>query len=194
MSNLEAAYALDRKIRIEDEKLPAEGVAIAIEEFDSDGIVYDSRGLRVIAFEVDHGAAIKPAYGYRIDYAGRSVVISGDTRYNQNVIKYGANADLLIHEVAIARPELLSEPFIQRIMATRYASRRVAWSLGENLAWGTGELSTPQAIMNAWMNSAGHKANILKKAYKEVGISVRLGVPTDAGVGATVTADFGAKV
>ena len=39
--------------------------------------------------------------------------------------------------------------------------------------------------MNAWMNSAGHKANILKKAYREVGIGIRLGVPSDNGVGAT---------
>lgn len=44
-------------------------------------------------------------------------MISGDTRYNTNVIKYGTGADLLIHEVAIVRPELAAEPFIQRIMA-----------------------------------------------------------------------------
>ena len=43
---------------------------------------------------------IKPAYGYRIEYGGRVAVISGDTRYNQNVIKYGTGADLLVHEVA----------------------------------------------------------------------------------------------
>ena len=86
------------------------------------------------------------------------------------------------------------DTFVDRILQAGYAKRNDAWTIGENLAWGTGELSTPQAIMNAWMNSAGHKANIVKKAYKEVGISVRLGVPTDAGVGATVTADFGAKV
>jgi len=65
--------------------------------------------IRVIAFEVDHGDVIKPAYGYRIEYGGRSAVISGDTRYNEDVVKYGAGADLLIHEVAIARPELMSE-------------------------------------------------------------------------------------
>ena len=46
----------------------------------------------VTAFEVDHGDLIKPAYGYRIDYDRRSVVISGDTRFNQNVIKYGTGA------------------------------------------------------------------------------------------------------
>ena len=89
---------------------------------------------------------------------------------------------------------LNGDTFVDRILDAGYARRNDGWTIGENLAWGTGELSTPQAIMNAWMNSAGHKANILKKAYKEVGISVRLGVPTDAGVGATVTADFGAKV
>ena len=48
--------------------------------------------------------------------------------------------------------------------------------------------------MNAWMNSAGHKANIVKKAYKELGIGIRIGVPTDNGVGATITADFGTKL
>jgi ribonuclease Z len=123
MSHLEKAYALDIKIRIEDEKLPPNGAAIVIEEFDSDGVVYDRGGVKVIAFEGDHGDAIKPAYGYRIEYGGRAVVISGDTRYNENVVKYGAGVDLLIHEVAIVRPELASEPYIQRIMAHHTAAR-----------------------------------------------------------------------
>ena len=117
MTHLERAYATDISIRIEDEKLPPQGAAIAVEEFSADGVVYENNGVRVIAFEVDHGDAIKPAYGYRIEYGGRAVVVSGDTRFNQNVIKYGAGADLLIHEVAIARPALLAEAFIQRIMA-----------------------------------------------------------------------------
>ena len=79
-------------------------------------MVYESDGVRVIAFEVDHGVAIKPAYGYRIEYGGRCVVISGDTRYNENVVKHGICADLLIHEVAAARPALLAEPYMQRII------------------------------------------------------------------------------
>ena len=117
MSNLEKAYALDIKIRIEDEKLPPEGIATAVEEFENDGVVYQQNGVRVIAFTVDHGPAIKPAVGYRIEYDGRSVVISGDTRYDQNVIKYGTGTDLLIHEVCVARPELLGNVVVQRIMA-----------------------------------------------------------------------------
>ena len=123
MAHLEKAYALDIAIRSEDERLPAEGIAIAVEEFARDGIVYERKGLRVIAFEVDHGEAIKPAYGYRIEYGGRVAVISGDTRFNANVIKYATGADLLIHEVAIVRPELASEPYIQRIMAHHTTAR-----------------------------------------------------------------------
>jgi uncharacterized protein YkwD len=81
--------------------------------------------------------------------------------------------------------------FVQRIMATRYASRRVAWSLGENLAWGTGSLATPREIMKAWMTSPGHKANVVKRSYREIGIGVAIGTPTAGGDGATYTADFG---
>ena len=62
------------------------------------------------------GMAIKPAYGYRIEYQGRVAVISGDTRYNANVVRYGEGADFLVHEVAMARPELLVEAYIQRIV------------------------------------------------------------------------------
>ena len=123
MSHLEKAYTLDINIRIEDEKLPPESAAIVVEEFDNDGIVYEKNGVRVIAFEVDHGDVIKPAYGYRIEYGNRAVVISGDTRYNDNVVQYGAGADLLIHEVAIVRPELASVPYIQRIMAHHTTAR-----------------------------------------------------------------------
>ena len=123
MSHLEKAYELDIRIRIEDEKLSPEGAAIDVQEFGNDGVVYEKDDIKVIAFEVDHGAAIKPAFGYRIEYGGRSVVISGDTRCNENVVKYGAGADLLIHEVAIARPELMSEAYIQRIMGHHTTAR-----------------------------------------------------------------------
>ncbi len=117
MSHLEKAYAADIEIRLEDERLPADGVAVIATEFDCDCTAYEKDGVKVTAFEVDHGDVIKPAYGYRIEYDGRVVVISGDTRPNANVLKHGAGADLLIHEVAIVRPDLASEPFIQRIMA-----------------------------------------------------------------------------
>ena len=80
---------------------------------------------------------------------------------------------------------------VDRIMATRYASPRVGWALGENLGWGTGSLATPRAIMKAWMGSAGHRANVVKRTYREIGIGVVTGVPSDRGDGATYTADIG---
>lgn len=116
MSKLEEAYSADIAIRVVDENIPREGIATIVEEFDRDGVVYEANGVKVIAFEVDHGDVIKPCYGYRIEYGGRVAVFSSDTRYNQNVIKYGAGADLLVHEVASARPELMREAYIQRII------------------------------------------------------------------------------
>ncbi len=66
---------------------------------------------------------------------------------------------------------------VDRIFAARYVPRNAGWALGENLAWGTGSLATPRGIMRAWMNSPGHKANILKRAYREIGIGVVTGIP-----------------
>ena len=117
MDNLQRAYAADIAIRIADEKLPPDGVAVTTREFSKEGVVYDEDGVKVTAFTVDHGEHVKPAYGYRIDYGGHSAVLSGDTRFNQNVIKYGTGADVLIHEVAAVRPEIASEPAVARVMA-----------------------------------------------------------------------------
>jgi len=86
------------------------------------------------------------------------------------------------------------DSFVDRIIGAGYAKRNDGWTLGENIAWGTGDLSSAKGVMDAWMNSPGHKANILKKAYREVGIGIRTGVPSDEGVGATITADFGVKL
>jgi ribonuclease Z len=117
MRGLQQAYALDIDIRVADEKLPKAGIAVDVTEYDHDGVIYEKDGLRVIAFEVDHGDVIKPCYGYRFEYSGRVAVLSSDTRFNQNVIKYGQGADLLVHEVAAASPDLMKEAYIQRIIA-----------------------------------------------------------------------------
>jgi ribonuclease Z len=123
MSHLGQAYAADIKMRMEDEKLEADGITVSVKEYDRDGVVYENGGVKVVAFEVDHGDVIRPAYGYRVDYDSRSAVFSGDTRLNENVIKYGAGADLLIHEVAIVRLELMPESHVQRIMAHHTTAR-----------------------------------------------------------------------
>jgi uncharacterized protein YkwD len=83
------------------------------------------------------------------------------------------------------------QTMVDRIRETRYVPRNAAWALGENLAWGTGSLATPRGILRAWMNSPGHKANIVKRAYREIGIGVVIGIPSGENAGATYTADFG---
>jgi ribonuclease Z len=59
--------------------------------------VLERNGLRIIAFTVDH-APVVPAYGYRFDYRGRSVVISSDIAKSANLIRIATGADLLIHQ------------------------------------------------------------------------------------------------
>jgi ribonuclease Z len=67
--------------------------------------VFERNGLKVTAFKVEHDPAT-PAYGYRLEYRGRVVVISGDTGKSANIAKYATGADLLIHDV-LARDLLL---------------------------------------------------------------------------------------
>jgi ribonuclease Z len=62
------------------------------------GVAYDDSGIKVTAFQVEHADG-NPAFGYRIDTAGRSVLLTGDTTYSENVVKYGMNADLLVSNV-----------------------------------------------------------------------------------------------
>src|SRR5688500_2954012 len=78
-----------------------------------------------------------------------------------------------------------------RLVAAGYIERDGDWTVGENIAWGQGPLSTPRSITAAWMNSPGHRANILNSSYDEVGIGVVLGTPGDTDWGATYTTDFG---
>lgn len=98
MDHLSQAFAEDLRIRVKDDKLNPEGAVIVSEEV-IDGMVIELNGVEVTAFEVDHGS-VRPAFGYRIDYEGHSVVLSGDTRPCENLIKYAAGVDILIHEVA----------------------------------------------------------------------------------------------
>jgi ribonuclease Z len=97
MSHLQQAYQYDIQIRIANDGVPPSGVALRVEDI-SEGVVYDQGGVKVTTFEVDH-APVKPAFGYRIDYAGRSVVLSGDTRVSEKLVRYAQGADVLVHEV-----------------------------------------------------------------------------------------------
>jgi ribonuclease Z len=97
MLHLAQAYEFDIAIRQADEHASAAGALIVAEDV-AEGFAYEKNGVRITPFDVDH-APVAPAFGYRIDFRGRSVVLSGDTRLSENLIRRAEGADLLIHEV-----------------------------------------------------------------------------------------------
>lgn len=106
----------DVRIRQADERVSEAATQILAHEFSTDGVVFERNGVRVTAFAVNHGPLIKPAYGYRLDFAGRSVLLSGDTKFDENLIAHGAGVDLMIHEVAAAPKSLLEAPWVKAII------------------------------------------------------------------------------
>lgn len=97
MRALEQAFAFDIHMRRDvDEKLPADGIKVTSHDI-VEGVVFDQGGVKVTAFLVDHDP-VTPAFGYRVDYRGRSVVLSGDTRVSENLITFAKGVDVLVHE------------------------------------------------------------------------------------------------
>ena len=84
--------------------------------------------------------------------------------------------------------------FVDRIRSTGYLNGARSWTVGENLAWGSRGRSTPLTITEMWMNSPGHRANILNSTFREVGIGVAYGAPISSSApAATYATDFGAR-
>lgn len=96
---IETAYDGDIELRSKAQGLSPDVARFAAGEFSADGVVFERGGVSVRAFEVDHGDGPGTSYGFRIDAGGRSVVISGDTTFDERVIAAARNVDLLIHEV-----------------------------------------------------------------------------------------------
>jgi uncharacterized protein YkwD len=81
--------------------------------------------------------------------------------------------------------------FVDRIRKAGYVAPRAFPSLGEDLAWGSGTLGSPRAIVKGWMDSPGHRANILSRKFREAGLGVAIGDPGAGMDGATYALDFG---
>lgn len=103
-SGVANAFATNTLIRRDYvEHLSGGGIQFQTTEIQNDGVVYQNNGVTVTAFLVDHGP-VKPAFGYRVDYQGHSVVFSGDTTFTPNLVKYAQGADVLVHEVLLSPP------------------------------------------------------------------------------------------
>jgi uncharacterized protein YkwD len=87
------------------------------------------------------------------------------------------------------------ETLLDRIKASTYLPPRVGYILGENIALGTMQLATPAAIVDSWMRSPGHRANILNADFRDSGLGVVARAPrrySQGQPGATYTQQFGA--
>ena len=121
--HLAQAFAFDIHSRqTSPDPLPAKGVEIDAKEI-AQGEIYDDGLTRVSAFLVDHGA-VKPAFGYRVDSAGHSLVISGDTKFCQNLVDFAKGADCLIH-AAWSADSKNRTPLSQRSIASAEDAGRV---------------------------------------------------------------------
>lgn len=107
---LAEAFSDDIRIRRADEHIAEAATQIEVHDFQGDRVVFDEAGVKVTAFGVNHGDLIKPSVGYRIDYGTRSVTISGDTKFDENLIKHATGSDLLIHEVFAMSAQLAKLP------------------------------------------------------------------------------------
>jgi len=121
----EGAFQLDYQYRHEhhgDEIAPIDIAGFNPHLIDlSNPVIIDENGLKVTAFKVLHDP-VEPALGYRFDYKGRSIVISGDTAYSENLIKHSKDANVLFHEaqanhlLAIMKDALADSPGLVKIL------------------------------------------------------------------------------
>ena len=159
MTHLEKAYEWDIKTRIYDQNLNPKFVKPAPTDM-TEGVVYDKHGIKVTAIKVNHGEKINPAYGYRIDYDGRSVVLSGDTKYNDNLVNNAKGADLIIHSVASISKKLLKKSKVMRNILTHHSEP-------EDTAKVFNAVKPKLAVYSHIVVYGGHKAkNIMERARK----------------------------
>jgi len=120
--HLAQAFAFDIHIRqAAPDPLPAKGVEIDAKEIEQ-GEIYNDGLTRVSAFLVDHGT-VKPAFGYRVESAGHAVVISGDTKFCQNLVDFAKGADCLIHAAWSASWKNPAPPSMRSIASAEDAGR-----------------------------------------------------------------------
>jgi uncharacterized protein YkwD len=83
--------------------------------------------------------------------------------------------------------------FVDRIESSGYMRGARRWLVGENLVWGSGTRSTPESLVQSWMDSPPHRANLLRGRFREVGVGVRRGSPYNGGEqnAATISSEYG---
>jgi ribonuclease Z len=114
MKHLDLAFQFDIRIRLYDDRTPPQGVVVLAEDI-GEGLVYEKNGVKVTAIEVDH-SPIDPAFGYRIDYAGRSVVSLEILGIQNTWPPVPRGVDVIIHEVIAANLLRMASPNNPEVM------------------------------------------------------------------------------
>jgi ribonuclease Z len=160
MDHLQQAFAFDTHIRRDvDERFPGEGAKVVSHDI-SEGTVYEHNGVKVTAFLVDHGP-VKPAFGYRVDYAGHSVALSGDTRPSENLVRFSKGVDVIIHEALDA--DIFSDLVVDTAEAHRQREQIAAHHTSPEQA---GELFNRLKPKLAVFSHVTSSPNIMPRARK----------------------------
>lgn len=149
-------------------------------------------------------AGIVPARGNLRKVRRATLCLLNQQRRKHGVRKLRANRPLRVVATRYARDMIrrsffahvspTGSTFVQRIKRSPYLDNANDYDVGENLAWGAGQQSTPRDIVRSWMASPTHRANVLNGSFRDVGVGVRRGVPVPglAG-GATYVNEFGRR-
>jgi len=106
----------------------------------------------------------------------------------------GAHSGDMVRKRYFAHTSRSGKDVVDRLNHTGYIPGATSWTVGENIAWGSGARSTPRSIVSAWMHSPGHRHNILSRRFREIGIGVTFDTPVGSySTGATYTTTFGAR-
>lgn len=134
MRHIEQAFTWDTEYR-RAVGVPAAGVDIQARDVQP-GVIFDRDGLTVTAFEVEHmpvdlaSRQRLPLWGqtlgFRFDYHGRSLVLTGDTRPCDNVISHAAGVDVLVHEVQVPSPDETDEAKLANVSLSVHTEPRDA--------------------------------------------------------------------
>ena len=150
------------------------------------------------------GADVMPAHDNVLGLRGATLCLVNAERQKRGLRRLASNAQLTKAAQSYSRAMVRDQFFdhvspggstlLSRVRrGTRYLRGARSYSLGENIAWGSGDFATPRETVKGWMDSPGHRANILNRRFRHIGVGIAYGAPDDdQGMpSATYTTDFG---
>jgi uncharacterized protein YkwD len=143
------------------------------------------------------GASARPTPASAAEFSGTTLCLLNRERSHHGLGGLRSNGRLALaawrHSRDMAQHNYFAHgDFVGRLQAAGYFRGRRSWSVGENIAWGSGTNATPRSIVWMWMHSPGHRANILNGSFHEIGVGLVAGAPVPGVRGAaTYTTDFG---